>query len=278
MTSDQNQLSPREEVLRKLLRPIIQFCIRRSYSMQDLTHIAKIVFVEAAEDEIIREGGKVNASRLSVLTGIRRVDVTNIHRRNPQDRKKDPQTVSSRIVLQWRHDQSFTTKAGKPRVLTYKTDDSEFADLVRQVSTHIHPGAALYDLQRLGYVEETPRGVRLVKQLYTTRGDLQKAFEIASDDMTSLIDAVDETFYEDPEVNNLHIRTVYDNIIVESLPKIRKWMIREGKEFHKKARDFLSQFDKDINRELEGKDGGAEVSLTAFSYTPLTDEMKKPEE
>lgn len=253
----------RKKALQLLLRPIVRFCMRGSNPIQDFIDLAKVVFVEIAADEIQRGGGKANVSRISVLTGLHRRDVTKIHRDDAEPIRSSP-SLLTRVIGLWEAAEAFTTKTRKPRTLTCNGDNSEFYHLVRSVSTNIKPGSILSEMERMGLVERSSRGVRLSKRVQTCGGDPEKLFDLLSRDVDTLITAVEENIFTEGESPNLHIRTEYDNIYKSDLPAIRAWILEEGKEFHRRVREFLSRYDKDITSRPSGE-AGATVAVGAFS-------------
>jgi len=69
------------------------------------------------------------------------------------------------------------------------------------------------------------------------------------------------------EIGQLHLRTSFNNICRKDVPDIRRWLIVQAKEFHKRARDYLSIYDKDINPDLMGNtEPIARISLSSFSF------------
>ncbi len=260
------------ECLQLLLWPVIRYCMRHSYSYQDFINVAKIIFVRAAEEEIRKSTTKVNVSRISALTGIYRDDVKRIYYEKPEP-SAEPLSVLGRIIGQWEQDSRFRNAAGKPRVLSYQGPDSEFHELVSAVSMHLNPGTMVFELQRIGVVEKTVKGLKLVRQLAAPEDDLRRGFEILSNDMETLIQAIEENLYRKSRISNLHIRTEYDNVFTKDLPKIRLWLIKEGKKFHRKARNFLSKFDQDIHPNPKAESGG-KVTITAFSVTSSLPEKR----
>ena len=77
----------------------------------------------------------------------------------------------------------------------------------------------------------------------------------------------------DPEENlNFHLVTEYDNVSKKAVPKIRKWLLEQGSMFQKKVSRYLSQFDQDINPDLNGDDGGVRVVCAGFSRIKFPDD------
>ena len=82
MAAIKNEKSIRFDILLQLLKPVALFCMRRShFSFQDFVEIAKVAFIRAAEEELGQSTQKVNVSRISVLTGIYREEVTRIYKK-----------------------------------------------------------------------------------------------------------------------------------------------------------------------------------------------------
>ncbi len=253
-----------EELLKSLLRPVIRFCLRRSLKLQDLLEAAKIVFLEVAEDEMEKRTLAVSRSRLSAMTGVHRRDVMRIY--DHRERKTSNKDLVRKVVGQWQSDPRFTTRAGKPRILAVQSKESEFAQLVRAVSSDLNPYTVLFELERAGAVERSSKGLKLSAPVFLPK-ELQSGFEILSQDIDNMTEAVEENCSTAPETPNLHIRTEYDNIAADALPAVRKWLLHEGSELHRRARAFLSQFDRDINPEVTSAPAGVRVVLGAFSLT-----------
>ena len=67
-------------------------------------------------------------------------------------------------------------------------------------------------------------------------------------------------------IPNLHIATRYDNIVVEAVPEMRRWILSQGAEFHARLRNYLSRYDKDFNPALYDRQAGAKVVVGSFSH------------
>ena len=80
-----------------------------------------------------------------------------------------------------------------------------------------------------------------------------------------ILSSVDENL-KNNNINQLHLTTFYDNIEEESIPKIKKWLLVKGSEIHKECREYISNFDKDLNSKLKGE-GGGKVTFTTFSFS-----------
>lgn len=246
-------------IMSVMVRPIIRFCIRRSITIQDFTEASKTIFLEEAAKEIAEQGKRVNVSKLSAITGLHRKDVVRIHREGAINESST--NFAARVVTQWRKDRRFLTKNGRPRVLEYRGESNEFSKLCELVSTDIRSGAVLFDLERVGAVERTPSGLKLVAKAYVPKGDPIEEMKLLAYDTEDLIEGVLANIYsEETERPNYHGNFSYDNIDPEELPKIRKWLFAQCANFHKRVSNYLSKMDLDITPR-SNKDGGARVAV-----------------
>ena len=255
------------ECLKAVLRPIVHYCMRRSISIQTFFEFSKVLFLEVAEEQMRNKRQKVNISRLSVATGLHRRDVMRIYDKGAID--KPSPSIASRVIGQWEQDSRFQTKAKKPKLL--KLDKNEFNKLVALVSKDVHPGTVLFELERMGAVERTAKGLRLKTSTHVIKGDPSEGIRLLGIDLRDIIAAVYQNLFDNPTPKNLHARTEYDNISMSDLPTIRQWMIKEGAAFHSRIRNYLSQFDLDINPK-DSTEGGVRVVLGTFSYTEANDD------
>jgi hypothetical protein len=249
--------------LRILLRPLVSFCLRHGLRIQDLIECCKVTFVEMSRDAIVVKGEEATMSRVSVITGLHRRDVKRLLDENPA--VKTAVSLTMRVVGQWRTDPAFMTSARKPRVLSFGTEDSEFHNLVASVSRDLNPATVLFELERVGAVERSSRGLRLVVESYVPTGDFEEGFRILAADFTDLSRSVEQNVIEDPELPHLHARTEYDAVRPENLAEIKRWLIREGHLLHNRTRNYLSQFDQDINPDPEFAGETVRVVLGTFS-------------
>lgn len=244
-----------------MFRPIAYFCLRYSITVQEALEMMKIAFVRSAADDLERRNARINHSRLCVATGIHRQEIARIL---SGDIKPSTTSYSQRIIGQWLGDKRFQNKACKPRVLSCDDDNCEFYRLVRHVCTDVHPRTLLAELERVGAVERSAGGVKLLARAYVPKENPQEGYKLFAEDSTHLLCAIEENVTLGIRPPNLHVRTEFDNVDRAALPKIRHWFYRFGNEFHEQARAFVSKFDLDLNPKDKAV-GNAKVVLGSFS-------------
>ena len=249
-----------------VLRPVIRFCLRHSFQVQDLRHCAKRLFLELAQEEAHKTGFDENVSRLSATTGLHRTEIAEML--TIPAREKKLIGLTARLVGQWTADKRFLTSKGKPRVLSFRGKESGFADLVQSVTPSITPAAALFELERLQIVERTQRGLKLKRQIVWLQQDIHQGFELLAADVETLTQTVEENLLGQPPRDHLHLRTEYDNLFLANLPEIHNWLAQKGRALHREVREYLSKFDKDIAEPREQPAGGR-VILGTFAFTEI---------
>ena len=242
-------------LLRYLLRPAVRFCLRHALLIQDLVEMAKTVFVEESLRELEASKQPVNVSRLSASSGLQRRDVERIYRRS--DIKSEPQGLLNKIVGQWQWDQRFTNSRGKACGLSFDGESSEFYSLARSVSNDLNPATLLFELERRGLARRD--GDKLLLQsdvclISSAHGSdfIEEGFSLLSDDLVDLSLAVEENLQRST-AKNLHARTTFDNIPMSHEKTIRAWLLKEGSLFHRRIREFLSQYDRDFAASTESR-------------------------
>ena len=244
--------------------------------LQELLELLKAAYVDVARQELSSQGENSNISRISVMTGVHRRDVTRLVEENPQIKRST--NVISRVLNLWQHDSRFTTKTREPRVLSFEGKENDFVLLVSLVSNDLNPYTVLFELERTGAVEKSERGLRLLSKIAVPEGDVEEGFELLGSDEDDLFKGVSENILSPQEIPNLHLKTEYDNIPLDNIAEIRDWFLREGSLFHERARAYLAKFDRDFqtvisrgtggNKISGGKvEGRARVALGTFSLT-----------
>ncbi len=255
-------LSP---ILRKVIAPLARFCIRNAVRAQDLYEFCKVVLLEEAAKEIRRRGQSVTASRLSAITGLQRRDVAKYV--DFEVSLDDTRDRIRKVIGAWQGAKAYRTKSGSPRILSYGGEQSEFSSLVKSISKDLNPATILFELERIGVVEKSATGIRLLLDAVSPREDPEAGFDVVASDIHDLIRAAEENLFDTKELPNLHVRTEYDRVRSDAIPEIRQWMLKEGHALHARAREYVSQFDQDINPVLSYKGKLETVVLQSFGRT-----------
>lgn len=268
MVSDSNAIAAYRRVLDGLLTPLVRFSLRRGLPIHEFEESAKRVYVRVASEELGKTTHKINASRLSVATGIYRSEVVRLLEAEPTPEDSKPQGILSKVLSKWERDPRFQTRAGNPKTLTPTGESESFEALVADVSKHINHASVLFELKRTGAVEEIDGKLRLTRGTEKVGEHEESAFTLAAKDLSTLLDAIEfNVQFQAGGQGHMHYRTEYDNIPPSRLPEIRAWLVRQGQVLHRRIRAYLAQFDRDTSSlAIEQEEGRVSVAVTSFSF------------
>lgn len=125
--------------------------------------LAKHAFVNAAAELSRFRNGKLNRSRVAVITGLNRAEVKRLL---AQDRRmtfsgRSRDSRAARVVSGWESDRRYLNRAGRPKTLPISGQKISFATLVREYGGDVPHRAVLDELIRTRAVKQSNSGLRL---------------------------------------------------------------------------------------------------------------------
>lgn len=215
----------------------------------------KQAMLEAGMESLASTQVQATASRLSVMTGAHRKDTSRFLKGvTPQ---RDTVAPAIKVLGCWHTKSRYLQPDGRPRALTMGSEESEFSKLVRSVSADVHPHTILCELERLGLVKVNEDQVTALKAGFVSAMDDEKTARLISRDIDELMLTAEGNVYAKRLRPHHHTTTSFDNIPLEYELELRAWLNREASLFHKKVRDHVSQYDRDLtDRSLEDSERG----------------------
>jgi hypothetical protein len=161
-----NRSAEPSETLVTLLLPIARLMLKGGLGAGDLIRAAKRAYVRAAIAYVTPVGLRVNASRLSVITGMTRKEVTAIVNEIKGAPTAGPGEIKEqrafRVLRGWKLDPRFCDNKGEPARLPLRGDRRSFSALVREYGGDVTPNSVLKELERINAVTfSRSRGLRL---------------------------------------------------------------------------------------------------------------------
>lgn len=140
--------------VRRLLRPLVKLLLHYSVQYPALAGLLKLTYVEVATAMPI-DGKPQTDSRISLLTGIHRLDVKRLRSEIVGGIDTPPASVSlgAQIVLRWTTHAEYLDNRGRPLALHRLASTggaASFESLVRTVNKDIRPRVVLDEWLRLG--------------------------------------------------------------------------------------------------------------------------------
>lgn len=258
----------------RLLRPLVRILLRNGISYGTFAEIARWVFVDVATEDFGIEGRKQSVSRVSVLTGLSRKEVTRVQQ---LPRPDDQETIeqhnrAARVIGGWLHDEAFQ-HGGEPHALPFEDGERSFSELVRRYSGDVPARAVLDELLRVGAVEREADGrIQLKARAFIPQGSQADKLHILGTDAAALIATIDHNLDPAAEHPFLQRKVAYDNLPDQALAQFRGLAGEEAQALLLKLNDWLAQHDRDNNPHVEGS-GRNEAGIGIYYFErPVKDE------
>jgi hypothetical protein len=157
------------EALALMLKPLVRLMIAQGITHAEFSETTKEVYVETALRHF-EDAGRVNKSRIAILTGLTRKEVKNVIDRTLEEGHKD-KTYSrpERVLTGWFSDPKYTGPYGIPLELPYeaaKPESPSFVSLVKEYSGDMAPRQMLNELLVSGSVVEVEGRFKAVRRIY----------------------------------------------------------------------------------------------------------------
>ena len=168
--------------VRRLLRPLIRMMLHYSVQYPHLADLLKITYVEEATRMPV-PGKEQTDSRVSMLTGIHRMDVKRLRTELVTGKDTPPPNVSlgAQAVMRWTTQPDYLDGKGRPLPLprlSSKGGEKSFEALVQSISKDIRPRVVLDEWLRLGiaHMDEQDRVVLVTDSFVPNQGLDEKLF------------------------------------------------------------------------------------------------------
>jgi hypothetical protein len=239
----------------RILKPLIRILLRSGMSYGTFADIAKKQYVEIARNEFPIEGRKQSVSRVSVITGLTRKEVSRVIGLNQAKDEQTPERYNRavRVVAGWRRDTDFLDPEGNPMDLSISGIANSFQELVRRYSGDVPYRAILDELDADGSIERLgDNRVRLIHRAYLPKADESMKLNILGVDTAFLIDTIEHNLNVEHQSPRFQRKVLYDNLPTEALPKFRRLSSQAAQGLLEKLDKWLSSHDRDVNPKAGG--------------------------
>ena len=250
-----NSLKPLSAAILRLLRPLVRILLKSGVSYRTFADLIKWVYVDVARKEFGIQGRKQSISRISVLTGLSRKEVTRIRQlTRPDDRNSiEMYNRAARVIAAWRRESKFLDARGNPAPLTMVGRGVTFSELVKRFSGDVPVRATLDELIRVGAAKQTEDGkIHLLTRAYIPENSDADKLHILGTDVAHLIATIDHNLKPDPTGPRLQRKVSYDNLPDEVLPEFRKLSAKKAQSLLENLDRWLAQHDRDVTPAVKG--------------------------
>lgn len=142
------------ETLSRLLEPLLKLMFDSRVTVREFTQLLRKLAVQQANLQISRDTGQSNKSRVSILTGMPRSEVTRLLKKRSSSNSSEPiQHPTRKLLSAWFDDSAYLTKEGDPAILPAFGRRRSFERLVEKYGGGVPVRAMLDELTRINAIE-----------------------------------------------------------------------------------------------------------------------------
>jgi Family of unknown function (DUF6502) len=140
--------------LSQLIDPLLNLMFDSRVTVREFTQILRKIAVAKANNRIADESGQSNKSRVSIITGLPRSEVTRLLKKTSfRSFSKNVQHPTRKVLSGWFDDSAFLTKDGDPAILPAFGRRKSFERLVDKYGGGVPVRAMLDELTRIDAIE-----------------------------------------------------------------------------------------------------------------------------
>lgn len=246
--------------VRTFLRPVVRLMIALGFNARDFMEVAKTVFTEVATDEYGKRGRPANVSRVALLTGLTRREVSrlrNVADHDPLD-LEDPMVPVGRVLSSWHQDSRFLGPDGEPKPLSL---NPTFLALVNEHRGDIPATTIVKELAEHGSIRVKGNKVTVLSRYFMPFDLDSQAIERFGRVMGDLGNAIGHNLLAaEREEATFEGRAVHELVSKNAADAFRSYLERQAMVFLEDVDDWLGD-----HAEREGS--GATTRLGVGVYT-----------
>jgi len=241
----------------KLMRPLVKLLLRYGVSHSEFVEVLKRIYVDVAEteQEFRVEERKQSVSRISVLTGLNRKEVSRIQAL-PSDEEFEVTTHNraAQVVNGWLRDNAYQNSSGDPIDLPLGDTPVSFSTLVKTYSGDMPVRAVLDELIRVGVVKKLDSGMlSLLSSAYIPQKSDSEKLVLLGVSVADLLNTLEHNIPRPLEDSRLQLTLAYDNLPEEALEEFKKMSEEHAQKTLLLLNDWLSKQDRTVNPSVSGR-------------------------
>lgn len=249
---------------RRLFRPIAKILLLAGIQWKEVAELGKATYVDVATAEFGIRGRPTNVSRVAILTGLTRGEVSRL-RNADTDADEDVierMTHATRVLTGWYTDPDFSLASGQPRPLYFSGDDASFEKLCRRFASNVPPTTMLKELKHVGAVIEDDAGLLLAQTRYYMPLQMDPSRVLSSGSvLEDLGNTVAYNLHRDDDaLPRFERRATNTRMPADIRPAFQAFLEREGQAFLERVDTWLSE------HELDEPNGEAGIRLGLGAY------------
>ncbi len=232
---------------RRILRPLVRIMLRNGIPSDALTELVRKTYVDVADEEFAIEGKRQTLSRISVITGLNRKEVSRLRAMPPLDRSDEVWwNRAAHVLASWLRDEAFLDRKGDPLDLPFTSSDDKpsFTELVRKHSGDMRPRSVADELLRMGAIEDVDGHLRMTSRGYVPAAEPERIIDILGVDTSEFMETIDHNLQAEGEDTLVQLKVLSDNVPAEYLKEFNALSARMSRNVLEELSRWLSERDK----------------------------------
>lgn len=257
--------------LELILDPLLDLIFDVGLSVQELNFLTRSRAIHVATKRLLKESGRRSNSRVAIITGIPRSEVTKISKLSvSRECKKVNQQPARRILVGWFSDPRYLAAAGEPAVLPIFGKRRSFETLVSQYGLGIPVRAMLDELIQIGAVERlSNQRVAARKRVPVSVGLTPTAIGAAGEHCKNLLETLIQNIRR-TEQPLFEATSLISDASPNMLPVIRREIANQGTNLINAASSILKR-SQGRAKAKNGSPAGRRVGVTVFYFEDPVD-------
>lgn len=226
------------QAIARILRPLVRIALRNGVPSDAVTELVRKVYVDVAASEFGLEGRRRTLSRISVITGLNRKEVSRLMKliETSDDHMEVRRNRAAHVLSAWLRDEDFHDRKGDPLDLPF-TGDVSFSELVKRHSGDMKPRAIADELLAADALQTVDGKLRMTARGYVPGHDPEELLRILGIDPAELIGTIDHNLTAADREHLYQRKVKYDNIPAEYRDEFLRLSAR-------KAQTLLEELDR----------------------------------
>ena len=178
------------EALAEAMKAFALSLIDHGLTAAEMQNVLTKAFLQAAAQRARLKNGRVNQSRVAIMTGLTRTEVRKHFEDGDVVEQESSEFGASRVINSWLRDPEFLTSDGLPKELPLNGRYGSFKSLARLYSGDIPARATLEELRRLGMVRVTRGVVKLLPQTASGRRKQERSLAAIGAQISEALSAI----------------------------------------------------------------------------------------
>lgn len=229
---------------RGIFRPVAGILIRAGVTWREVVDLGKATYVDVATQDFGIRGRPTNVSRVSILTGLTRKEVSRIRKllAKPDNEVVDSMNHATRVLTGWFTDDEYVDADGEPRPLEAEGANVSFEALCKRYVADVPPSTMLKELKHVGAVLEDGNGKLVAKMRTYMPRQMDEAQILSSGSvLQDLGKTVAYNLYrEDNDMPKFERRASNMHVRASAVPAFQAFLEEEGQAFLERVDAWLS--------------------------------------